>query len=296
MNELCARLAANDAEKREVTFFEENFQKNELKAICDALANNTVVDRVWLVRMNIVDCGPIANLLRTNSSVTSISLSGNPLVSAPFFQALSWNDSLRRLYLSNTKLSDGEVELLVVALSKNNTLKSIHLGENRITDRGVILLASVLYKNESVEELMLNGNMCTDVGALALADMLMVNRTLLHLNVARNLISDFGRAFLLDALEHNHTLLDLFCSFSNDMTKQSNALAKRNVNATRTRKSQCQMVLVCLLGMRKRRRFQSGLWVDQPREIILMIAKLIWYKRGQSDWQPLNNVNKKVKY
>ena len=295
MEGLCARIAANDAELVEAFLGYKNLQDAGAKLVCAALAGNTVVHTLWMYSNNLTDGVPFSALLRTNNTLTKLSLGGNPLGAtgiAPIMQALLQNDSLRELYLFGTNLSDDGAALVAAALARNCSLETINLGWNDITDCGILRLASALRSNRALKTLYLDSNKCADEGAQAIADMLRVNRTLRDVYLTyNNGMSDIGHRALLDALEHNRVLTELYCNFPDDMGQRVDTLLKRNKNETQLRKVRCRDALVAFLGVRKLHRFESGMWADQPRDVLKIIARYAWYFRDYD--QNSRNQNKK---
>lgn len=291
MEGLCARIA----ELQEVDLYDEDLQNAGAKLVCDALAGNTVVRTLSMWSNNITDGAPFAALLRTNSTLTELDLGDNPWGAAgiaSIVQALQQNDSLRELCLFDTKLLDDSAALVAAALARKCSLETIDLGWNHISDRGVLSLASALRSNRALKTLYLWKNKCTDEGALAIADMLMVNRTLTHVDLEHNYgITVVGRRALLDVLEHNRVVTTLHCNFPDDMWQRRNALLQRNNEETQLRKVRCQDALIAFLGVRKLHRFESGMWADQPRDVLKIIARYAWYFRDYD--QNSRNQNKK---
>lgn len=294
MEGLCARIVANDAEVQDVNLGHSNLQDADAKLVCDALAGNTVVRTLSMWSNNITDGAPFAVLLRANITLTELDLGDNPLGAAgiaPMVQAFHQNDLLRELCLFDTKLSDDSASL-AAALARNCSLETIDLGWNHISDRGMLSLASALRSNRALKTLYLWKNKCADEGAQAIADMLRVNRTLTHVDLEHNYgITVVGHRALLDALEHNRVLTALCCDFYDDMWQRRNALLLRNRNETQLRKVRCQDALVAFLGVRKLHRFESGMWADQPRDVLKIIARYAWYFRDYD--QNSRNQNKK---
>ena len=86
------------------------------------------------------DCGILANVLRVNTALKELDLTGTPI------------------------MDDGADEL-AAALRENTVLEKLSLGGNEITDDGAGQLAAALRGNAALQKLDLGGNEITDDGA-----------------------------------------------------------------------------------------------------------------------------------
>lgn len=100
------------------------------------------------------------------------------------------------------------------ALSSNNSLVTLNLSQNNITDDGVGYVTEGLLDNKTLKELIIYGNKIGDEGVGKIADMLNKNASLIHINLSFNKeIGNEGVKKLADALKDNTTLqkLNLNC-------------------------------------------------------------------------------------
>ena len=130
---------------------------------------------------------------------------------------------------------------MLAALEKNSTVTSIDLSNNKIGDEGVATLAAALEKNSTLTSIILG---CNNIG-------------------------NVGAAHLAAALEKNYALevLYLFCPV--EMRDLVEKLLVRNV----ARRRQWQSSVVGWMWASKH------LQVHLPRDVALMIGKMIWKTR-----------------
>jgi Ran GTPase-activating protein (RanGAP) involved in mRNA processing and transport len=176
----------------------------------------------------------LAAMLRTNTSLTTLRVGGNPITSAlDFIQVLGeHNHTLVQLDCTNTRLTEGDlrdINLLtrlntqplrfkhtIIDLFANNpTLTDLNLCEYEksgmtqyrylkcYNDQSMELLCEALVTNTHLRSLNLSNNQITDVGACALATVLQHNATLTTLNLSNNEITDMGGQRIARALLQN---------------------------------------------------------------------------------------------
>jgi len=142
------------------------------------------------MRVNKISCRGAEHLgmaLRTNSTLTSLSISSNDFGA----DAAAW---------------------IASALEVNHVLQTLALDYNMIGDEGAEKMASALAKNTVLATLLMRSNEIRAPGAASLASALEVNRTITALDVSTNDIGDNGAEAFLVALRTNHviTRLDMF--------------------------------------------------------------------------------------
>ena len=126
-----------------------------------------------LQQLDIGDCGmgseaagAMADLLRANTSMTILSLTGNKGVSVE-----GWRE-------------------IALALRSNTHVHTLSLDYNNLGDDGVKVIAEGLMKNVSVKSLDLEGNKIGDEGAAGILNLLRINRSLVDVTLSPgNLIS-----------------------------------------------------------------------------------------------------------
>jgi len=175
------------------------------KALCEAV-NKYEVKRLFLDCNQLGDAGAeaIAAMLRTNRSVTYLSLGGNQLGDAgaeAIAAMLRTNRSLTDLNLARNKIGDAGAEAIAAMLRTNHSLTELDLYGNKIGDAGAEAIAAMLRTNRSVTSLNLGSNKIGDAGAEAIAAMLRTNRSLTYLSLEDNKIGDAGEKAVREAVE-----------------------------------------------------------------------------------------------
>ncbi|KAM9294333.1 leucine-rich repeat-containing protein 74A [Gastrophryne carolinensis] len=184
--------------------------------------------------------GAIAESLRSNSSITHLSLEDNAIQAeglAKLVEGLRENRHIRELNLSNNGLGDAGAELICRLLSGNGCLLHLRLACNRFGDQaarhfadafstnyrvtfldlshndfeeqGGEFLGQMLAANEGLQELQLSWNHIRMKGAIALSAGLRVNGMLKVLDVSYNGFGNDGALALGEALRVNSSLLNL---------------------------------------------------------------------------------------
>ena len=104
-----------------------------IQYLCQLLTNNKSIQELVIWRDSISDRGvaDICKVLEHNSTITSLDLSDNPLITSASAQALSHlllnNSTLSKLNLSETSLSSESLLLLLQSLSANKNMKRLKL-------------------------------------------------------------------------------------------------------------------------------------------------------------------------
>ena len=156
----------------------------------------------------------LAEVLRTNTTLNSLSLCKNPGISDPsvisLCEALKLNTTLSSLDLSKTGISDAAVLSLVQVLKTNtSSLTSLSLSDIKTTHRSVKSITEILRVNSTLKDLKFKGNKVGVGGAKLIAESLKVNTTLKLLSLSRNNIKEPCGRLLSDALKVNGTLKSL---------------------------------------------------------------------------------------
>ena len=166
----------------------------------------------------------LAEVLRTNTTLNSLGLCGNPGIGNPsvmsLCDALKVNTTLSSLDLSETGISDAGVLSLVEVLKTNtSSLTSLFLSDIKISHQSLKSIAEVLRVNSTLKDLKFEGNKVGVGGTKLIAESLKANTTLKLLSLSRNNIkAKCGRLFS-DSLKVNGTLESL--------TLAKNALGSR---------------------------------------------------------------------
>ena len=140
--------------------------------------------------------------------------------------------------LSNKKLNDGDIDILITVLSKSKELHTLNLSDNYLTladdklattksplerlwlknnhinDVGAKHIAAVIERNENLKSIVLSGNKIGPIGAEYLGESLAETHTLERLSLNGNQIGDRGCVSFANALAQNHALLRLELGFN----------------------------------------------------------------------------------
>ena len=131
-----------------------------------------------------------------------------------FAEKLTFNTTLRKLWLVECDLNLHSVECLAEALTTNKYMEELYIGGNALCDSGIQHLAFALRINQGLQTLDLVSCGMTDVGLEYLAKSLqqnnILNRVLLWNSVHnQNRITEKIVPILTECLKHNHTLTKL---------------------------------------------------------------------------------------
>jgi len=121
------------------------------------------------------------------------------------------------------------------ALSNNDTIKRLTLSKLNLTDQSVSLIAEVLKTNKSLEKLDVSNNKFGNVGLIAIAEALKSNSTLIELSVIGQ-SQPFGEAALqkmTEMFEYNIQLQKINWRLHSRQSFALNKLISRNVDINR---------------------------------------------------------------
>ena len=155
-----------------------------------------------------------------------------------FVEQLTFNTTLKNLWLVECGLNSHSIESLAEVLTTNKHLEELYIGDNALCDNGIQHLAYALRLNQNLQILDLVSCGMTDVGLECLAKSLqhnsVLNRVLLWNNAHRqNRITEKIVPVLTECLQHNHTLTKLelpknFNSSTTSIEKAVNDVRKRS--------------------------------------------------------------------
>ncbi|KAG1656328.1 hypothetical protein FOA52_006660 [Chlamydomonas sp. UWO 241] len=181
-----------------------------IHALVDALRVNTTLSTMHLANTGVDDscAAELGKMLRSTSSLTSLSLANNTALHAPgvrkLFSALEANASLRVLDLTAVRINSsqaGTCEALASCLARNNGLERLVLHSCCAGVMACESIAEGLATNKSLTFLDLSCNPgIGDDGACALAPCLASNKTLQGLALKQCDIGREGCKALADAL------------------------------------------------------------------------------------------------
>lgn len=157
-----------------------------LLLMCQKLMNDTKKTRIVL-RGNCISpvgAGHIADLLKVNKHIRSISLEWNQISSAgavSLASALESNSTLTSLDLRNNGITDEGAIALATCLEQHNTsIKSLDIRWNQITDKGGLTFQHCLLERQPTLFLQIGGNSITPAGMQTIKDWSSGNDTTSH--------------------------------------------------------------------------------------------------------------------
>jgi len=184
------------------------------------------------------ECKLLAEVLRSNRSITSLNLSKNTIHDAGFIalcSTLNTNTTLKTLIFASNLVSSKAYIHMGHALKVNTTLTSLSLASHAVSTKmnkeGVSFICEGLETNTTLERLWLGGNHLCDDGIQILAKLLKKNYTLTELSLQNNSIGQ-GYKDIAALLESNHTLTSLDLG-DNPLTGHCNEIS-RSLAANKT--------------------------------------------------------------
>ncbi|XP_041703021.1 protein phosphatase 1 regulatory subunit 37 [Coregonus clupeaformis] len=181
-----------------------------------ALKSNRALRELYLSNNNLnseQDSMQLGDLLRYNSSITTLDLSNNTIADSGLEEICEGlrvqTDGLKVLILWNNQITHNGLVHLAKVLPVLKTLETLNLGENNLQNRGIHTLRESLMMNHSLLQLELKHTHITCEGAVALAEFLAESRQIQRLDVRENEVRAGGLMALSLALRINHSLTSL---------------------------------------------------------------------------------------
>ena len=158
------------------------------------------------------DAASVSQVLKANSSLTSLDLSGNAIRhsgASCLSDALIANSSLTSLCLSGNEIGDDGASCLSQALIVNSSLTTLDLSRCSISQSGASCLSHALEANSSLRCFDLSQNSIGEDGAACLTQALKANCCLTNVDLSENGISESGASFFSQVLLGNSSLTRL---------------------------------------------------------------------------------------
>ena len=158
------------------------------------------------------DAASVSQVLKANSSLTSLDLSGNAIRQSGascLSDALIANSSLTSLCLSGNEIGDDGASCLSQALIANSSLTTLDLSRCSISQSGASCLSHALEANSSLRYFDLSQNSIGENGAACLTQALKANCCLTNVDLSENGISESGASFFSQVLLGNSSLTRL---------------------------------------------------------------------------------------
>ena len=173
-----------------------------------------IAENTHLTRLFHVDgrTGLDVECLRSNSSIHKLNIvcGGRDISESAIhdiLQVYQEKGNLTLLYIDQSNLQNGGVDVLVNTLRSCTNLKRINLHRCGITDEQVLAIVEAIRGNRMLEDLRLGGNHIGNVGCGALATLLEDLLTNIQtLNLGGNTISNEGAITIANSLANSTTL------------------------------------------------------------------------------------------
>lgn len=231
--EIASSLQENKTLKTLSVFFNEEIESDDIKDFVKSLETNNTLRSLLIDNEGIEGsiwgakgyyCAiALANLLRANETLTSLSIRGSDIKSGgalALIEALEKNRTLKELDISYNELDD-EVALAIAKMldGKDSSLSKLKIIDCKFERQGIAAIARALAKNTTPHHLEFAFNDDFDLddiahfgdhGAIAFAEALEENKTLRSLNIHSCGIKNAGTLSLAAALGKNNSLEELY--------------------------------------------------------------------------------------
>eukprot|EP01124_Arcella_intermedia_P021116 TRINITY_DN2895_c1_g1_i2.p1 TRINITY_DN2895_c1_g1~~TRINITY_DN2895_c1_g1_i2.p1 ORF type:complete len:1623 (+),score=417.01 TRINITY_DN2895_c1_g1_i2:500-4870(+) len=191
----------NTEKIRNSTHFEETAQQAFLGTPFFNLAKQNLLSEELL---------SIAQLLQTNSTLTSIDLSSNTLgkETLKLIQGLIPNVTITQISLSDNLIGNEEMQHISDYLKSNSTVTSLSLKNNDIGNEGIHFISEILKSNSTITSINLQNNKVGNEGAQFISECLSSNSTITSVNFEGNHM-ELGIMNFLNCLLNKQSTLDL---------------------------------------------------------------------------------------
>ena len=132
---------------------------------------------------------------------------------------------LKKLKLSQNKITSYAVDEIIKAIQANDTLEILDISSNNAFIDGTIAISECLKHNETLKELDISKNDIAK-GIQIIINSMQVNITLLKLSIHSNRISDNGILVISEYLAKNNTLQELSLSWDDTTTEGITKIAE----------------------------------------------------------------------
>ncbi|KYN01950.1 hypothetical protein ALC62_07253 [Cyphomyrmex costatus] len=203
-----------------------------MKAICEALADNTFVRKLDLKdnELSANACKYLNDLLRTNNAIIDLSLSNCRIGTngaKKLYDAISENAFLKMLDLSSCDIGNEGFGYIASALSNNQDLQSVDLSDNHLDETCSESLRNLLLHSKSLTHLNLSWNSLYSTKTWkALVDGLKKNKTLRSLNLSWNALGQECVHQLYNLLSRSGSIEKLNLSWNRFTEKDAKIIAK----------------------------------------------------------------------
>ncbi|CAF4040348.1 unnamed protein product [Adineta steineri] len=183
--------------------------------LLESLEQNTTLLTLKLGKNKTPYCIFVENIvkIRGDRTLTTVDISNHRLEDDDvrlIIAALKYSKTLIKLDISSNQFDASGAQYLAKALEHNQTtVTSLNISNNSIGPEGAQFFANTLRNTETLNELIMSNNQIGNTGAQHLSDALKENTTLTIIDLSSNQIVGQGILNLANALKNNTTLTTL---------------------------------------------------------------------------------------
>ena len=192
-----------------------NLGNNQLLDSGIKILSNSLKFFPHLNKLNISNCGfefkgfeYLIKSLTMYKNISTLNISGNILKHKDFVEIKPYLETIaiRNLNMTKCALGNNAAFVLGECLSINESLKKLNISNNKISDKGFISFKNLFKSNSSIESFDCSQNLITDISAINFVKNMKYNHTLKKINFFDNqLTNNIGNAFI-EILHTNKTL------------------------------------------------------------------------------------------
>jgi Ran GTPase-activating protein (RanGAP) involved in mRNA processing and transport len=268
--------------------YEIQFDSDVIEAMTLFLKRNKSINECRLMSNNLQDraIATICDALANNMTLEKLYLDGNPFGVEGYRslgRLLEKNRSLLELHLSDNSICKDGVVALAAGLERNSTLQSLDLWRCMIDDDGAVVMANVLLRNTGLKEVVFGDNKIGTVGMKALANAFKHNRTLENFNISYNSFesSDAVVAFHDLLATSNVSLQTLVIGLTGDSDAIEDILIRNKEQIP----AAVRRAALFLIGIRRSTNFEGmGAFGVCPKDVVRLIAMAVWATRKDPVW------------
>ena len=159
-----------------------------------------------------------AEAIHLNNALTKLHVHDVYICNDKSIAIINCLTSLRELCMSMCSFTDS-VKMIAEAIKCNTSLRKLDISDSTISEDNVEpIISNCLKHNSTLQELGMVNIDITDKGASLIAEGIQVNVTLLMLDTSKNKITDFGAVAISASLKYNKNLQDLIVVHNHKVT------------------------------------------------------------------------------
>ena len=218
-----AAVVSHNTKLQEIDISKNNLIAS-VRKIMKALQGINTLGKLCLSSNNITGeaADDIAAVVSHNTKLQEIDISNNNLTAGvrKIMRALQGINTLRKLCLGNSKITDEAADDIAAAVSCNTKLHEINIGENNLLTTGVQKIMKALQEINSLRKLCLGNNKITGEVADDIAAVVSCNTKLQEIDISGNYLLTAGVQKIMKALQGIYTLTKLHLG-SNNITGEA---------------------------------------------------------------------------